>query len=254
MDAPALSHLDPRATDADGTGAGGVERSGGARRPTPVGVRTDQKAAETVRRYAADWARFSEYCAASGAGALPAAPATVAAFLAAPGLGRAVRRRALAAIDHRHRQCSFGCPGDDPRVRAALKAARKTALRRRRPPPPTAAALRQAALRCPPDLAGRRDRALLLLLAQNLSRREAVGLQAERLRWSADGVRVDQDARVVPRAARHDLCPVRALEDWLRESATRYGPVFRKVTRWATVEPQALGADAVRRILLRRCS
>ena len=29
-------------------------------------------------------------------------------------------------------------------------------------------------------------------------------------------------------------------------------PVFRKITRWNTVEPQALGTDAVRRILIRR--
>ena len=43
------------------------------------------------------------------------------------------------------------------------------------------------------------------------------------------------------------LSPAQALEDWLRGSATRYGPVFRKVTRWGTVEPKTLGADAIRR-------
>ena len=108
--------------------------------------------------------------------------------------------------------------------------------------------------RCPRDLRGMRDRAVLLLLAAGLSRRVVVGLHAERLRSAEDGVRVAGTAIWVPPGARHDLCPVRALEEWLRASATRYGPVFRKVTRWGTVEPQALGVDAVRVILVRRRS
>ena len=106
--------------------------------------------------------------------------------------------------------------------------------------------------RCPRNLAGLRDRALLLLLAHGLSRRTLVGLEVERLRLGEDGVRVSDGYPAVPRDPRHDLCPVRALEAWLRASDTRYGPVFRKVTRWGTVEPQALGADAVRVILVRR--
>lgn len=48
-------------------------------------------------------------------------------------------------------------------------------------------------------------------------------------------------------------CPVRALEDWLRFSATRYGPVFRKVNRWGQVEQAALGTDAIR-LILARCA
>jgi integrase len=136
-------------------------------------------------------------------------------------------------------------------VRRALKQARKTAPRRSRPPPPSPARLRAMAARCPRDLAGLRDRALLLLLAAGLSRRALAGLQAERLRWGADGVGLDGTV-TVPRGARHDLCPLRALEDWLRASATSYGPVFRKVTRWGTVEPNGLGADAIRLILARR--
>lgn len=111
--------------------------------------------------------------------------------------------------------------------------------------------LHQAALRCPGDLAGLRDRAILLLLAHDLARNAVVGLQAETLRWHADRVELG-GAPALPRAARHDLCPARALEAWLRAAAIRYGPVFRKVTRWGTVEPAALGADAIRCILARR--
>jgi hypothetical protein len=218
----------------------------------PVGTRKAQLAPETLRLYAADWTRFSEYCASTGARALPAAPTTVAAFLTEAGPGRAARTRRLAAIDHRHRRHSLPCPGADPRVRAALKAARRQAPSRPRPPAPSAAALRHMALRCPRDLAGLRDRALLLLLGLGLSRQLVVGLQAEMLRWAEDGVRAEGPSLWLPRLDRHDLCPCRALEDWLKSSATRYGPVFRKVTRWGTVEPKALGADAFRFILARR--
>lgn len=225
------------------------------RRDAAVGARKPLLAANTRRLYASDWARFAAFCLATGASALPAGPETVAALLSEPGPGRAVRRRWLTAIDHRHHQHGLPLAGNAALVRAALKQARAAAPRQSRQPPPSPAALRSMAARCPRDLAGQRDRALLLLLAAGLSRSAVVGLQAEQLRLTEDGVRLGGPgaARVeLPRGARHDLCPVRALEDWLQTSDTRFGPVFRKVTRWGTVEPHALGADAVRRILARR--
>jgi len=241
---------------------GGTEPQGGATARSnaapagaaaAVGARRQKLAAETLRLYAGDWARFAAFCAATGARALPATTELVKAFLQQqPGAGRAAGPRRLAAIDHRHRQHGLACPGDHPEIRLALKRARAAAPSRARPPPPSGAALRGMAGRCPRDLTGLRDRAVLLLLAAGLSRRAVVELQAERLRSAEDGVRVAGTTIWVPPGARHDLCPVRALEDWLRASATRYGPVFRKVTRWGTVEPEALGADAVRLILARR--
>jgi hypothetical protein len=256
MDAASTSDRGMSATDADGTDRAGSAIPLRPRRPAPIGVRPDHLAAETARLYAGDWDRFVAFCGVSGARALPASAETVAAFLRGQQTGRTARARRLAAIDHRHQHHGWPRPGDDPAVRRALKQARAAAPRRFRPPPPAPSALREAALRCPRDLAGLRDRAVLILLGLGLSRQLVVGLHAERLRFGEDGVRVagpGAAAIALPRAARHDLCPVRALEAWLNTSATRFGPVFRKVTRWGTVEPQALGADAVRRILLRRC-
>ena len=220
--------------------------------PRPGTVQCEH-AAETVRLYAGDWARFARFCAESGKPALPATSDLVALFLQREPSGRAVLQRRLAAIDQRHRQLGFPPPGGDPVVRFALKQARAAASRARRPQPPLAMNVMAMAQRCPRDLAGLRDRALLLLLAHGLSRRAMVGLQAEWLRFHESGVRLSGDnPAAVPRNPRHDLCPVRALEEWLRSSGTRYGPVFRKVTRWGTVEPQALGTDAIRLILARR--
>jgi integrase len=248
----------------DAAGLGGVTRQPLGPRPTPERPRSARPgavkshlAAETLRLYAGDWVRFSRFCAERGETALPAAPTLVAAFLAGPSSGKAVLPRRLAAIDHQHRQHGFPPPGADPELRAALRQARRTAPVRRRPPGPTRAALERMAQSCRGDLAGQRDRALLLLLAAGLGRTAIVSLAAERLRFSEAGVthgaHGDERAPVrLPRSPTIASCPVRALEDWLRSSGTRYGPVFRKINRWGALEHTALGVDAIRRILERR--
>ena len=45
---------------------------------------------------------------------------------------------------------------------------------------------------------------------------------------------------------------MRALEAWLEASGCKFGPVFRKVDRWGSIEHARLGGDAVRDILLSR--
>ena len=59
---------------------------------------------------------------------------------------------------------------------------------------------------------------------------------------------------VLARGAMGATCPVRALDQWLHSSDTRFGPVFRKVDRWGNVEHQRLRADGLRRIWQRRAS
>ena len=223
-----------------------------------VGTVKDQLGAETLRLYARAWARFAQFCTEHSRAALPAAPDQVAAFLKQPGSGPAALARYVAAIDHKHRQHGLAPPGRDPVARAALRSARREAPRAGRDPAPTPAQLRRLAQSCPGDLAGRRDRALLLLAAAGLGRAALVGLQAEQVRFSEHGATcvVAQSGAAqqiaVARSAALTSCPVRALEDWLRVSATRYGPVFRKVNRWGHVETVALGTDAIRLILARR--
>jgi hypothetical protein len=225
-----------------------------------------RRAPETARLYAADWQRFVAWCQAADLTALPAAPAAVAAFLAATGAGNcgagALGRRA-AAIADRHRQAGFSPPPTvDPVVRDILRAARRAATPRRPPPPRPAQLLRMAAA-CPGDLAGVRDRALLLLAATGFFPRAAlVGLDAEQLRFTATAVALaipqagpDRDLLrhvEIPRGATLASCPVQALRDWLAASDTKFGPVFRKIDRWGTIEQRRLGTDAIRRILARR--
>jgi hypothetical protein len=97
--------------------------------------------------------------------------------------------RDLVAIDHRHRQQGVAPPERTARLRAALRSARKAAPRARKNPVPTPAQWHRLAHSCSGDLAGRRDRTLLLLAAAGLGRAALVGLQAEQLRFTEEGGR-----------------------------------------------------------------
>jgi len=241
--------------------------------PTHAGVQAPPPrrpiAAETVRLYASDWSAFVAWCRSGGHKRLPADPRHVARYLEelAMTLSYGALARKLAAIVDQHRQHGLASPGADRRVKALMRTARRSATPRR-PPPPHASQLTRMASRCPGDLAGLRDRALLLLAAAGLSRAALVSLDAEHVRVSARGL--DLSVRgggcaaelgasegglhrlCVPRAPTPDVCPVRALSDWLLASDTQFGPVFRKIDRWGTIEYRRLGTDAVRHILAQR--
>jgi len=223
---------------------------------------------------------------------LPATAETLAAYLlaAAPTLSRGALGRRRAAIGAMHREAGLPPPRLDAPSRKALRTAAKPASGAAALPP-SAAVLQRAAARCPRDLAGLRDRAVLLLVAATrlsverrataaptdpdpandptatrsrpvIPRLSLLALAAEDVRFIEAGVvlqlRTRSEAPVPDRtltlfrAGAADLCPVRALEDWLRQSDTAFGPVFRKVDRWGNVEHAQLGPDAWHGILARR--
>jgi hypothetical protein len=226
--------------------------------------------AETQRLYAADWKAFEDWCRQRTLVALAAEAATVATFLreGATTLSAGALSRRAAAIAAKHRQSGFASPAADPAVTAILRVARRIATPRRPAPKPSATLIRMA-VRCPRDLAGTRDRALLLLAANGLGRAALVGLDVEHIRFTKTAVELSLSALggrasegrsgegrglpvVVCRAADRAVCPVQALRDWLDTSDTQFGPVFRKIDRWGTLEHHRLGTDAIRRILARR--
>jgi hypothetical protein len=226
--------------------------------------------AETKRLYAADWRAFEDWCRLQSLASLGADSGTVIAFLTegAKTLSAGALSRRAAAIAARHRQSGFASPAADPAVTAILRAARRTATPRQPAPKPLATLIRMA-VRCPRDLAGTRDRALLLLAANGLGRATLVGLDVEHIRFTATAAELslgavgDQGAQrttgegrgatlVVRRSADPALCPVQALRDWLDTSDTQFGPVFRKIDRWGTLEHHRLGTDAIRWIQTQR--
>ena len=193
----------------------------------------------------------------------------IAAYLAAGARLYALStlRRRLAAIGRVHREARLVFDGRDPAIRNALRGiARAHAL-----PPRQAAALTTPEIRrlvrsCDSSLAGLRDRALLLIgYAGALRRSELIGVDREHITFHAAAIELliprskgdpeGEGQRIsIGRGRSLETCPVRALEAWLRISATEFGPVFRRVTRHGTVEPTRLSAEAVRLILLKRAA
>jgi site-specific recombinase XerD len=146
-----------------------------AERPTPEGERALRDALgyidradapDTRRAYAGDWRHFNAWCLQVGLSPLPATPATLAAYLAAYAEAHApaTLRRRLAAIARVHREARHPFDARDPAIRAALRGiARAHAAPARQSAALTTAEIRALVRTCDPNLAGLRDRALLLL-------------------------------------------------------------------------------------------
>jgi integrase len=226
-------------------------------------------APETLRAYKADFDNFSAWCEAHSFQALPAEPETVGAYLAAAGLGYALPtlRRRVAAIARAHRMAKQPLDTRHPAIRETLRGIART----HGEPPRRSAALatediKRLVATCGADLAGVRDRALLLLgFSGALRRSELVRLDLEQLRPTPLGMRLliarsktDKAGEGVEigiaRGSTADTCPVRAVRAWLKAAGVTDGPIFRRVTHWGTVGKHRLHSDAVRQILLKRAA
>ena len=221
----------------------------------------------TLRAYRADWTDFTAWCQGRGVSPLPAAPNTVADYLASLALthGRSALKRRLSAIGQAHRLKEAAWIPSHPLIRHALRGI----LRQHGRPTRKAAALATADIHklvatCDPGLTGQRDRAMILLgFAGALRRSELVGIKREHLTFTTDGLRLHlprsksdqtgEGAEIgIPRGTNKDTCPVRAMERWLETSQCQYGPVFRKIDMWGSLNLEALRPNAVRVMLRQR--
>jgi integrase len=223
----------------------------------------------TLRAYRSDWQHFCAWCREAGWPALPAAPETLAAYLAtlAAGNARSLLPRRLAALHRAHRLANQDWSGAHPKVRNTLRGIQRNHGK----PVQQAAALATQEVRrlvgaCDRTPAGQRDRALLLLgFAGALRRSELVAIQHEHVNFTNEGIRLmiprgkgDQTGEGVrlgiPRGTAPETCPVRALEKWLETSRCKRGPVFRAIDQRGIISQQALHPDAVRQILRKRAA
>jgi len=223
----------------------------------------------TLRAYSADLANFTAWCEAHGFPSMPASPETVGAYLAAAGLGYALPtlRRRVAAIARAHRMAGHPLDTRHPAIRETLRGiARTHGEPARRSAALTTEEIRHLIEGCGEDLAGLRDRALLLIgFAGALRRSELVGLDVAHVRPTPTGLRLliirsktdaaGEGTEVgITRGSQTETCPVRALWVWLRAARIADGPIFRRVTQWGAVGKRRLHPDAVRQILARRAA
>jgi integrase len=239
-------------------------------------------APRTEKIYADTWAAFRSWCEAHeatdsgqlsrGRLALPAAPAIVAAYLAArqETLGRSGLRLVLAAIAYHHRRAGVLWSGADPVITTVMRGILRAQQRPVRPAAAlTSVEIKQLLSVCDDGLIGRaalpglRDRALLLTcFAGGLRRSELVALDVEDLTVTKEGLRLrirrsksDQKGEgaeiLIARGLQTATCPVRAMELWLQRSRIDYGAVFPRLTAAGTIETRLTG-NGVWRILRRR--
>jgi site-specific recombinase XerD len=204
----------------------------------------ESRAANTRRAYAADWQAFAAWCAGAGLEPLPAAPETVALYLAdqAQHLAVGTLGRRLVAITAAHRAAGHQLDTRHAVIRetfAGIKRSHGTAQQGKAPA--VVAELRRMVEGQPNTLAGTRNRAILLLgFAGAFRRSEIAGLAVEDLAFTADGLvvtlrrsKTDQEGAGrkvgIPYGSTPATCPVRAVRAWIEAASLACGALFREI-------------------------
>lgn len=236
-------------------------------------LRQASKAENTRRAYQSDWQAWETWCLTHDLTPMPAHPATVCAYLAdqAERVKVSTLRRHLATVSKAHEIAGVPSPCRDTSVKDTLAGLRREkGTARNEAPGLLASDLRATLDTLGGDIAGVRDRALLLVgWCAGLRRSEIAGLTWGDLTPDPLGVvvtlvrsKTDQagEGRQVGLARETDLgvCPVHAVER-LRSTLAHEGahlvapnaPLFPRVDRWGhlggAMSGQAVGAVIERR-------
>lgn len=235
----------------------------------------DSRARSTRRAYADDFSNFADWCATVARPALPASDEAVCLYVTAmvaganaAGYSVATLERRLAAITYVHEINGFGAsPARHIKVRELMASIRLTYGRAqdKRDPLTTAQLAAMVAALDLGGLAGKRDRAVLLVgYAGAFRRSDLAGLTVSQLEPRGDGYVValrglgddyTNEGRTVglPAFAGSPLCPVAALDAWLGAASITEGPLFRKVTRYQTISTAAISAASIA-LIVKRCA
>ena len=233
------------------------------------------RAANTLRGYRSDWREFAGWCAQHGLEPAPAAASTISVYLselARAGAKVGTMSRRISAIKFVHQLQNHPDPTRNARVVAVWEGIRRT----HGAPPEQSAPLMPPELfdvldACPStkvwkrkgrppesDLAGARDRALLLTgFVAALRRSELAALTVDQVTDHPNGLVItlprsktnqrgeEVELVVLPRAANPARCPVTALEQWAQLARIVDGPLFRPVAKSNTALPRAMNPDSI---------
>ncbi len=241
------------------------------------------KRPNTLAAYRFDWASFQKWCELVGDQSLPALPETLAEYIAAKRseLQPSTLQRHMASIAQAHRLAGYQSPTESELVRTALQGLRALSVtaykapqkgRKSKAPALTAEAMRETLSRLPADLAGVRDRALLLVGYKTAARRsELSALQWWQVEWQSEGVLLKFQASKTDKTYTGQqvalvregglYCPVGALEAWrewclgagLDAKQLEAGAVFRGITKHLKIS-EKLSAHAIGEIVKARTS
>lgn len=232
------------------------------------------------RRYRYDWALFQDWCTAAELASLPAAPSTLALFLAEHPAAAATQRARVTAINWHHDHAGLPAPGRSDTIRDRLDTRRAARLRhasellwQQIPQLPTGG--------WPQGLFGCRDAALLLLAAAGIPLQQITRLQRSNITCDGDTLVVDTGRyryRLDPTTGDPELTPAAVYRRWaqvlsftdrhpstrilaahltrgtlpdITDDQPRDGLVFTSIDRWGylPLPPQPLTAGSIAAIV-----
>jgi integrase len=169
-------------------------------------------------------------------------------------------QRRLNAIAEAHKAVGAESPTHSALVRNTMKGIRRTlGTAPAQKAPALTGDVRVMVEATDSGLIGTRDRALVLLgFAGAFRRSELIGLGVEDCVFGKDGLTVllrrsktDQECQGrkvgIPYGSNPATCPVRAMQEWIEQTAISTGPLFRSINRHGRVQAAALsGADVAR--------
>jgi integrase len=221
-----------------------------------------------VKAYEADFRHFTEWCDAHQLQALPADAATLSLYLThlASKYRPSTINRRLASISVCHKRHGYRSPTGDPVVQEVAKGIRRVlGVKPDEAKPITTGDLRLMIAHIPDDVAGYRDRAVLLVgFAGALRRSEIVGANVEDLEQRPEGLvlhlrrsKTDQQGEGRQVALLYGVdahtCPVTAVEKWRTAGDVSTGALFRSVDRHGNVSSARLTGQAVN-LIVRKCA
>ena len=228
------------------------------------------RSANTRRAYASDIRAFEEWCETKGTVPMPAHPSVVLSYLIdhAVTLKVATLQRRLAAIREQHAAAGLILDTSSAAFRDAWKGIKRghgqPAAKKR---PLMTSDLRRAVALLPNTLAGKRDRAMILLgFAAALRRSELAGIELVRREGAAwveerpDGLvvhlgrsKTDQQGEGVeigvPYGSNPDTCPVRNFRAWVKAAGLKAGPALRPINRHGKMAAEAITDRGVARVV-----
>ena len=194
---------------------------------------------------------------------LPAAPATLATFLASEakrGIKTSTIGRRATGVGYAHLLAGHEPPGQSEIVKATLREICRTmGTAPNRKEPITAERVRAMVKMAPDNLIGLRDRTLLLLgFAGAFRRSELVGLDLADIKEIKGGLRViirasktdqEQFGQEIAIAPGKMACPIMAIKAWLAAAQITSGPIFRPIFKGSRVSINRLSDRSVAEIV-----